>query len=60
MMVNILVVLLKNIKTMRKYFVVILKIFICVYRPNILSKVGFKLAFQLLRDLVGYWKVVLS
>lgn len=59
MMVNILVVLLKNIKTMRKYFVVILKIFICVYMPNILSKVGFKLAFQLLRDLVGYWKVVL-
>ena len=59
MMVNILVVLLKNIKTIRKYFVVILKLFICVYMSNILSEVGFKLVFQLLKDMVGYWKVVL-
>jgi len=59
MMVNILVVLLKTIKTIRKYFVVILKLFVCVYMSNILSEVGFKLVFQLLKDMVGYWKVVL-
>ena len=59
MMVSILVVLLKNIKTMRKYFVIILKIFICVYMSNILSAVGFKLVFQLLKNLVGCWTVVL-